>query len=80
MDEGGVDAMPEKDQDKAEDEPQHPEAMQEDLVVPAKQPMRPKDDHQGGQGTPKALASTLVNSCFMQSSFSSSMLLYADAE
>lgn len=57
-------AVPDRDQQMVRDDQQQqqPEAMQEDLVKPTVRSARLQDDVQGGaQGTPKALASTLVS-------------------
>lgn len=63
-DDGGK-AMPDSDQHTvpdAQQQQQQPEAMQEDLAKPIMRSVRLQDDVQGGaQGTPKALASTLVS-------------------
>jgi len=60
MYEGPAEAMPGQDQDMAEEEQQHPEPMQQDKVLPAVNSAGVRDDLVGAQGTPKALASTLV--------------------
>lgn len=66
MDQDGRDAMPDSDQmvqdAQQEQQQQQPEAMQEDLVKPIARPVRLHDSLQGPQGTPKAVASTLVSS------------------
>ncbi len=60
MDEAPVEAMPAADQDMAEEEQQLPEPMQEDKVPSSVHHAGLRDDVQGAQGTPKALASTVV--------------------
>lgn len=65
MDQDGRDAAPDTDQmvhDAQQEQQQQPEAMQEDLVKPIARPVRLHDGLQGAQGTPKAVASTLVSS------------------
>ena len=58
-------AVPDSDQmvqdAQQEQQQQQPEAMQEDLVKPIARPVRLQDGLQGAQGTPKAVASTLVS-------------------
>lgn len=64
MDEDDSDkAVPDSDQQMMKDaQQQQPEAMQEDQVKPVVRSVRLQDDVQAGaQGTPKALASTLVS-------------------
>ncbi len=58
--EGPAEAMPAQDQDMAEEEQQHAEPVQQDKVLPSVNPAGVRDDLVGAQGTPKALASTLV--------------------
>ncbi|KAL3140237.1 hypothetical protein ABBQ38_004511 [Trebouxia sp. C0009 RCD-2024] len=63
MDQDGRDAAPDTDQmvhDAQQEQQQQPEAMQEDLVKPIARPVRLHDGLQGAQGTPKAVASTLL--------------------
>ncbi len=56
MYEGPAEAMPCQDQDMGEEEQQCPEPVQQDKVLPSVV----RHDLVGAQGTPKALASTLV--------------------
>ena len=58
--EGPAEAMPAQDQDMAEEEQQHAEPVQQDKVLPSVNPAGVRVDLVGAQGTPKALASTLV--------------------
>ncbi len=58
--EGPAEAMPAQDQDMAEEEQQCAEPVQQDKMLPSVNPAGVRDDLVGAQGTPKALASTLV--------------------
>ncbi len=60
MYEGPAEAMPGQDHDMAEEEQQRPEPMQQDKVLPSVNSAGVRDDLAGAQGTPKALASSLV--------------------
>ena len=60
MYEGPAEAVPAQDQDMTEEEQQRPEPMQQARVLPSVNPAGVRDDLVGAQGTPKALASTLV--------------------
>ena len=60
MYEGPAEAMPAQDRDMAEEEQQRPEPMQQDKVLPSVNTAGVRNDLIGAQGTPKALASTLV--------------------
>ena len=60
MDEGADEAMPAHDQDIVEEEQEQAEPMQEDKAPPCVHPAGRTGELQGAQGTPKALASTLV--------------------
>ena len=63
MDEDTGSAVPGSNQQMQDaQQQQQPEAMKEDLVKPVAHSVRLQGDEQGGQGTPKALASTLVSS------------------
>lgn len=75
MDQDSAEA-PDSDQMRQHDQQQlqqqQPEAMQEDLVKPTGRAVRLQDSLQGAQGTPKAVASTLVSviaKALMPSSF-----------
>ena len=63
MEEGDSQAEPDRDQQVVEDaQQQQPAVMQEDMAKPDVHSARLQGDAQGpGQGTPKALASTLVS-------------------
>lgn len=60
MGEGADEAMPSHDQDMVEEEQDQAEPMQEDKAPPCVHPAGQAGEQQGAQGTPKALASTLV--------------------
>lgn len=60
MDEDSHNAEPESKQNIMQEDQQEPEAMQEDPVKPIARPARLQPESHGAQGTPKAVASTLV--------------------
>ena len=52
--------QPDSKQQVMQEDQQEPEAMQEDPVKPVARPARLQPEPHGAQGTPKAVASTLV--------------------